>query len=140
MPSIDWLTALPPKLTAYRLLKTPMDMRLRYIRSRCGPEASLHVFAQQYVDLQRFNGCAYSNNLLTSMKKAFAAYGRCWDKEPTASIAMASAFARGEKIKLCHACEDDCFVSLSSPLKRSASAQAAKTEACEEAPSKRQRV
>ena len=74
--------------------------------------------------------------ILLSLKKAFEAYGGSWDKET-----VASALAHGGKVKLCLACDGDCFLGLSTLHRSSQKMRARKPEACDgEAPSKRPRV
>jgi len=141
MPDIHWITKPPPELVAYRRPKKTMERRLRYIRSRCGPNASLEVFAQHFVDLATFNGNNVGPDLLVSLKRAFEAYGGLWDREMAPSTSVACVLAHGGKVRPCLACDHDCFVGLSTLHGSAQKLRARKPEACDaEAPSKRPRV
>ena len=121
MPDIHWITRPPPALVAYRRPKMLVERRLRYIWSRCGPNASLRVFAKHYVDLATFNGDNTGPDFFTNLRKAFKAYGGSWNREMTLDESVASALVYGGKVKF----DDDCCMGL----------------ACDgEAPSKRPRV
>jgi hypothetical protein len=141
IPDIHWITRPPPALVAYRRPCMTTERRLRYIRSRCGPTASLEVFAEHFVDLATFCGSKYGPDLLLRLKRTYAAYGGLWDREGAPSTSVASALAHGGKVRLSLACDDDCCVGLSTLHRSLQKMHARKLEACDgEAPSKRPRT